>query len=140
MSTRQERYYTLENERIEQEEKQRREETENRRAKKFDLKSMATPELDEILKARLTKQGKNTKDFKVTGFAIGMFFEQNVFLAKVDFVSDCCEWKAISNYPLKEFVKGVEWIPQDVYEKGEIQFVSFVDDYLQPENFKEEIK
>ena len=120
--------------------KLKKEEDQKRESKKFDLKSMATPELDEILKARLTKQGKNTKDFKVTGFAIGMFFEQNVFLAKVEFVSDCCEWKAMSNYPLKEFVKGVEWIPQDVYEKGEIQFVGFVDDYLQPENFKEEIK
>ena len=120
--------------------KLKKEENQKRESKKFDLKSMATPELDEILKARLTKQGKNTKDFKVTGFAIGMFFEQNVFLAKVEFVSDCCEWKAMSNYPLKEFVKGVEWIPQDVYEKGEIQFVGFVDDYLQPENFKEEIK
>lgn len=101
---------------------------------------MATPELDEILKSRLAKQGKNTKDFKVTGFAIGMFFEQNVFIAKVEFVADCCEWKAVSYYPLREFVKGVEWIPQDVYEKGKIEFVGFVDDYLQPENFKEEIK
>lgn len=127
-------------EEAEEKAKLKKEENQKRESKKFDLKSMATPELDEILKARLTKQGKNTKDFKVTGFAIGMFFEQNVFLAKVEFVSDCCEWKAISNYPLKEFVKGVEWIPQDVYEKGEIQFVGFVDDYLQPENFKEEMK
>ncbi|NCB47014.1 hypothetical protein EOM81_08365 [bacterium] len=120
--------------------KLKKEEDQKRESKKFDLKSMATPELDEILKARLTKQGKNTKDFKVTGFAIGMFFEQNVFIAKVEFVADCCEWKVISNYPLKEFVKGVEWIPQDVYEKGKIEFVGFVDDYLQPENFKEEMK
>jgi hypothetical protein len=127
-------------EKAEAEEKLKKEEEASRQAKKFDLKSMATPALDELLKARLTAKGKNTKDFKVTGFSIGTFFDRNAVIAKVEFVADCCEWKAVSYYPLREFIKGVEWIPQDVYEKGKIEFVGFVDDYLQPENFKEEMK
>lgn len=140
MSDRYKRWIEVEIEKEKEETENKRIQDQSRKSKKYDLRTMIEPQLGDVLKNRLIAIGKSVSDFEVTGFAIGINYQHNIIMAKAIFTADCCDWKVSTTYPFDAFLKGIDWIPQDVFEKGSIQFVGFVDDYLQPENFKEEMK
>lgn len=140
MSDRYKRWIEVEIEKEKEETESKRIQDQSRKSQKYDLRTMIEPQLGETLKNRLVSIGKSVSDFEVTGFAIGINYRHNIIMAKAIFTADCCDWKVSMTYPFDAFLKGVEWIPHDVFEKGAIEFVGFVDDFLQADNHKEKIK
>ena len=128
----------------EREEDQRREyqaellEQERREGEKYNIRPLFEKEGSETLKKRLAGMGKTTVGFRIISIKLSADYEWRMAGVSVIFCNRDYYYKVTCGIRLQDFFNGQDFIPADVFAKGEIKEIAGPDDSLETMNKEED--